>query len=541
MMNRSSFKKISDGETQGWVREEICDLLPSRFFSDPVSSLEEMGGQVIKESRRRVAAILTLPNEQRIFLKKDKVVGWTESLKYLFFPSKARKEWLVADQLKKRNLNVPQPLGWMEKTHRGFLKESYYLSMAIGNGTSFIEDSKKKMEDSCLDELAATVRRMHDFGLFHQDLHGGNFLWCGASFFITDLHRAKVLRSVSLDRRLLNLAQLFHSLRSSWGEGDRLRFIEKYFMDEPPSLEKREKLFRKVQSLMVRLQRRQWQSRTKRCLKESTVFSVKRGRGMTLYHRRDFPMDRLKKVIEEHLSLIKERPSALAKLSPGVIVSIVNDGRGKVGVKQFLYAHLGDIFKDLFRPSKGLKAWVAGNGLVARGIPSLRPLALLEQSDWRGWRESFLVMEASEKGLEMDRYILGGLGDIRRKRLFIKDFAQWLLHLHEKHLYHQDMKTCNILVSQNGETWDFHLLDLEDVRLDEKVDEKGLFKNLLQLNTSIPKAISRTDRLRFFKAYIREQPMIRNEKDFVYRLLEKSRQRGVVYVSPQGVVEERGS
>ena len=125
------------------MREEIFGLLPSSFFEDPVSSIEEMGGEVIKKSKRRVAAILTLPNQQRIFFKRDKTEGWVELLKYLLFPSKARKEWSVADQLRKRNLNIPQPLGWMEKAHWGFLKESYYLSEAIGTGTSFIEEPLK--------------------------------------------------------------------------------------------------------------------------------------------------------------------------------------------------------------------------------------------------------------------------------------------------------------------------------------------------------------------------------------------------------------
>jgi predicted nucleotidyltransferase len=100
------------------------------------------------------------------------------------------------------------------------------------------------------------------------------------------------------------------------------------------------------------------------------------------------------------------------------------------------------------------------------------------------------------------------------------------------------MKTCNILVSENGETWNFHLLDLEDVRMDEKVNEKRLFKNFLQLNTSIPKTISRTDRLRFFKEYTRIYSIVKNEKAFIDRLVEKSRERGVVYVSAEGVIEE---
>jgi serine/threonine protein kinase len=148
-------------------------------------------------------------------------------------------------------------------------------------------------------------------------------------------------------------------------------------------------------------------------------------------------------------------------------------------------------------------------------------------------------METSETGQEMDRYILERLGDLKKKRLFTKAFAQWLSHLHQKGVYHQDMKTCNILILENGETWTFHLLDLEDVRLDEKVRERKLLKHFLQLNTSTPKIITRTDRFRFLKEYVRLNPIIKNQKLFLRQVIEESRWTGLVYVSSQGVVEER--
>jgi len=258
---------------------------------------------------------------------------------------------------------------------------------------------------------------------------------------------------------------------------------------------------------------------------------------MTLYHRKDFSLDRLRGIIEKHLTLVKEKSSLLLKQSPEVFVSMAKDGGDKICVKHFVLPHLKDRIRNLWF-SKGFKAWIAGNGLRARGIPSLQTMALIKKRDGLGLKEEFLVMEGSEKGLEMDRYILRGFDDFRRKRLFINHFAQWLSHLHQRNLYHQDMKTCNILVVENGETWEFYLLDLEDVQLDEKIDEKGLFKNLLQLNTSIPKTITRTDRLRFFKAYAHIDSIVKNERVFIDRLVKESKRRGTVYVSPQGVVEE---
>lgn len=537
-MGNSLYKKISKGKVRGLLIEELVEFLPPSFFEDPISFVRKSGGDVIKESKLRWAAIFILPDGKRIFLKRDKAKGWFESLKFLFLPSKARKEWFIVYRLQKRKIPIPRPLGWMERVRWGWLKESYYLSEAIGSGVSFIEDSIQKRESFWTIELAKTVRKVHETGLFHKDLHAGNFLWNGQSFYLIDLHRAKILKVLSLKQRLWNLSQLFHSLRSVWEEEEQIKFIEKYFGGEPVYFQKKEELLKKIHSLMDHLQKRQWQSRTKRCLKESTEFSIKKEKGVLYHHRKDFPLGHLKEVIEEHRHFVKERPLTLVKNSSEITISILKDGENNLCVKQFRYPHIWDRMKEQFRHSKGLKAWIAANGLRARGIPSLRPLALVEKRSWSGLKESYFLLETFENDQELDRYILKGFSHHREKRLFIKTFAQWLSNFHKMGLYHQDMKTCNILISKTEETWNFRLLDLEDVRLNERVDERRLLKNFLQLNTSAPRIMTRMDRLRFFREYIRLNPMIKNQKGFLRQLIEESRRRGLVYVSPHGVVME---
>jgi tRNA A-37 threonylcarbamoyl transferase component Bud32 len=538
-MGNSLYKKISKGKMRGWVRGELLELLPSSFFEDPISFIRERGGEVIKESKLRWAAILPLSSGRKIFFKRDKTKGWFESLKFLFLPSKARKEWFIAYQLQKRKLNIPQPLGWMEKVHRGLVKESYFFSDAIGTGASLIEDSNQLRDETITAGLAKTVKEIHDSGLFHKDLHAGNFLWDGESFFLTDLHRAKIIRSLSLNQRLWNLSQLFHSLRFQWGETERVKFIEKYFEREAVNLEKKEVFLQKVHSLMGRLQKRQWQSRTKRCLKESTEFSIQKERGVSYYHRRDFPLGSLKKIIEDHLRLVEKKPSILVKHSSEVTVSLLGEAENRVSVKHYHPLKFFDRFKERFRRSKGLKAWIAGNGLITRGVPSLKPFALVERRDWLGLKESFFLMEASETGQELDRYLFRGFKDLKEKRLFIKAFAQWVSHLHKMDLYHQDMKTCNILVSEKRETWDFHLLDWEDLLLDKEVNLKKLSRNLFQLNASTPRIMTMIDRLRFLHQYLLNRPVSVDKKRLVKEVDQKTRKRGVVYVAPWGVVEER--
>jgi tRNA A-37 threonylcarbamoyl transferase component Bud32 len=537
-MGSCILKKVSKGEIRGWMRGDVLDHLPVLFFDDPVSSIQKMGGQVIKESTWRWAGLLRLPNGRRVFFKRDKTKGWMEYVKYLFLPSRGQKEFFIASRMENRKLSIPKPLGWMERVQRGWIRESYYLSEAIGTGVSFIDDRTKSKEFSSVMELAKTVKKFQNAGLLHQDLHGGNFLWDGDSLFLTDLHRAKIVKPLSLDQRLWNLAHLFHSLRSTWGEEEQLQFLDQYFERRFGDSQKREILHQKIHPVMDRLQQRQWRSRTKRCLKQSTEFTVQRDKGIRYFHRRDFPLDRLKRMMEEHRDIVRERPSSLIKYSPEVVVSILNDEGERVCLKQFCYPHLWKRMKEHFRRSKGLKSWIAANGMRARGIPSLKPMALVERKNWLGLQESFLFMEALAKDQEMDRYILKGFEGLKKKRLFIKTFACWLEGLHKMGLYHKDMKTCNILVSERGETWDFHLLDFEDLLLNEKVNRKKLFRNFLQLNTSTPKVMTKGDRLRFYREYHRLNPIVKDQRAFLRGVMNESRRRGLVYISPQGVVIE---
>jgi tRNA A-37 threonylcarbamoyl transferase component Bud32 len=531
------FKKISEGGIKGRIREDLLPFLPSAFFRDPVSFVSGAGGELIRESKLRWAALFSLPNGYRIFAKRDRTKGWGERLKYLILPSKAQKEWVLALQLEKRRIRIPRPLGWFENVSQGFVTESFYLAEALGAGTSAMDEPGRLKEDPTLEDFARTVRKIHGAGLYHGDFHAGNFLWHEGSLFLTDLHSARLLKTVSLDQRLWNLAHLFHSLRTVWEEKEQSRFVCTYFEGDPAHLSKSGHYLRRIHERMERLLKRQWRSRTKRCLKESTDFSIPREGEVRYYHRRDLPLNQVKRILEKHRTLVVESPSRLIKYSPEVVVSMIEDGR-KVVVKEFRYPHLRDRLKDRFRRSKGLKAWIAGNGLQVRRIVSVKPLALMEGGSERGGHESFLVMEALEDGQELDRYLLRGFKDFNEKRRFIQSCAAWLAHLHQHGISHKDMKTCNIMACEKEKSWNFYLLDLEDVALNETVREKGLFRSLLQLNTSTPRIITRTDRLRFFEEYLRKNPVVSNPRRFLERLIEESHKRGLVYVSPQGVVVE---
>ena len=234
----TGYKNVSTSNMKGWVRGDILPLLPPGFLDDPVTSVRKMDHEVVKASRLRWAALWTLPNGKKVFLKRDRTKDWIESLKFLVLPSRGRTEWWIAFQSQKRNLTIPKPLGWMEKVRRGMVKESFYLSEAVGSGDSLMDLVLSGTAFS-FEGLVKTVRKIHDAGLLHRDFHSGNFLLDEDSFYLTDLHRARIVQSLSLKQRLWSLAHLFHSLRSCWGEEKRAAFLMRYFEGEPRRLKKK--------------------------------------------------------------------------------------------------------------------------------------------------------------------------------------------------------------------------------------------------------------------------------------------------------------
>ena len=95
-MAEFSFKKISKGEFKGVLRGDLVRLLPPDFFEDPVAAVLRADGRVVKESKLRWAAIFRLSEGERVFVKRGRIKGWPEALKFFLLPSKGRKEFFIA-------------------------------------------------------------------------------------------------------------------------------------------------------------------------------------------------------------------------------------------------------------------------------------------------------------------------------------------------------------------------------------------------------------------------------------------------------------
>jgi serine/threonine protein kinase len=180
-----------------------------------------------------------------------------------------------------------------------------------------------------------------------------------------------------------------------------------------------------------------------------------------------------------------------------------------------------------------MKSWIAAHGLSVRGIPTASAMALIEDRRWRVLRDSFLFMEDLTDCSGLDRYVKAafpGKGKdnrIMEKRAFINTFATIVRSLHERGIFHKDLKASNILVKETGESsWRFHFIDLDGVSFQKgPLRSSKSILNLIQINASIPSQISSTDRLRFLHVYMSEPGLTDRGKAFARKVIAGSKKR----------------
>ncbi|MFQ6079890.1 MAG: lipopolysaccharide kinase InaA family protein, partial [Thermodesulfobacteriota bacterium] len=300
----------------GLIDPVLKPLLDGGFFDDPVRQVALRQGQVVKDTRVRWAAIVPLGEGKGLFVKRFRVLGRWQSYKYRIAPSRVRREWRISRFLSTRAILTPRPLGVLERREHGLIKESLFMAEALEGGMdllTFSEDLLRKPKgpekrDQVLGLLAETTRKIHDAGLFHRDLHGGNFLVVEApplSLYLVDLHHARRLPWVPRGKRLWNIAQIYKSLDSVLDEEARRSFLAAYGGGCSPLGDDPDRSQRRIQGMMRTMARRHEKSRAKRCLKESSVFTRERRAGFVVFRRREVKGGDLVEILRSHRQMVE--------------------------------------------------------------------------------------------------------------------------------------------------------------------------------------------------------------------------------------------
>ena len=264
--------------------------------------------------------------------------------------------------------------------------------------------------------------------------------------------------------------------------------------------------------------------------------------------------------LKEHRKVLASGGPQVLKNAPESAVALADvPGFPTVCVKQFRWRGWLHALKGLFRPTQGRRTFRNGRRLNEAGISAACPLALISKKRLGLTATEWVVMEVLPGALELDRYILTRLTEPwtrEEERGLTRLLGRFIGTMHSKGIFHSDLKTCNILVSDelcpaaiaDGDPLHrdrqacsprFTLLDYDDVSFSRDINARKRVKNLVQIFLSTPVAIRAVSRLRFLTEYalhagISAGQMRRTARDVV----KEARGRRILYVGFHGDVVE---
>ena len=220
------------------------------------------------------------------------------------------------------------------------------------------------------------------------------------------------------------------------------------------------------------------------------------------------------------------------KSSIYLFLAIIGGKKTYLCIKHYKSQGKVNALKGFFNPSRAVNSLKAAETLRGLKIKTATPLAVIEKRKCFLLEESFLIMENISSHLGVPEYIEQNFShplsknQVERKRAFIKEFAHFLIDVHDQGTYQHDFKTTNIFVEENSaKKIFFWLIDLDHVRFKKRVSTGMKIINLVQINTSIPSAITITDRLRFFHYYTGEKKMQKKNKMIIRKIIRLSWKR----------------
>ena len=492
------------------------------------------GARLIKTSTTRAVFAVTPedPALPPLIVKRHVVRDLFETLKFTALGTRARKEWDVLEALDRVGIPVPKAVAVAERRVGGMVRGAVLVLEKVsfrdhlpGALSGHIESGPRK---GLIEDLGRLVRRLHDHGFDHHDLHSGNFLVIrnaagGVDPFPLDFHAVVMRSRISRAARIRGLGQLLFSCEVFMDDADRDRFVRAYLetptigvprMDAASIVADPEAFRADIDREAAVRRRRRILSRTRRCVKRSTGFRRERRDGLVVRRRADLLGETVFAAIRRHAAMLvgdhaPEGTERIYKNHPKTAVTrVALPGEGPdLCVKEFKPR---GFFVRVWRSitgSKARRAWLNAHGLRVRGVSTPKPMALVDVRGVLGvLGGSYFIAEVYRDGQPLDRWFRDPalrtllLADHGSRRALMERIGELLDALHVAKIHHADLAPKNWLVRREGETWRVALVDTEDVRLDRGPSPAEMRMALTQLYDQ-PEILSAKDRMRFMKRY----------------------------------------
>jgi tRNA A-37 threonylcarbamoyl transferase component Bud32 len=454
-----------------WEMAPEFEPLLDTLLADP--------GRIIKET----PAKLVTRHELRggvYYIKRYRNAGLLfRSLKFLFKPSHARREWVLAHRIEALGIPVVRHLALGEKRSALGVQESLLITEEFdGEPLCFYAGRAEPAVQTALGHL---LRRMHDQGILQFDLYG-NILVRPSPLELRriDIYQAILKPSISDQERLDNLAFLNTEVPLTE------HFWKAYGGDAAEAA--------RTHARSLEMRREFYRNRARRCFRRNMDFEPKRVGPLRCWIRRQNQDERLHQVLEQPDRFLEEQARPL-KRGRSATVGAAN---GLV-VKRFNLRRASNLIKNCFRYSRARLAFLRAYHLELVGIPTPRGIAAADRRIGPFLIRSYFVMEEIADARDLTQFH----GDTRRAAL---DLGRLLAKLHNEGFSHRDLKETNILFTLENRPV---LIDLEGLVFCDRVPTERAAADLARFAKGAIKLahFSRGDRLAFIRRYCKERKL----------------------------------
>jgi tRNA A-37 threonylcarbamoyl transferase component Bud32 len=490
---------------------------------------------VVKQAPHRTVYRVVLPGLD-FHLKQYRVADARAMLRDLVRPGKARLEWERTLAVVERGVPTVAPLALGEawdgapsacgylatRTLAGAVPLNAFLEATLPN---FPYRRRTRVRQRLAVALGELLARMHDAGVTQHDLHPGNILLRleddAPHLHLIDLYAVAIGEPLAWDAGRANLVVFnrWFMLRSE--RSDRLRFWHAYhrtrrrvggaawFSGSAVPLEHAVAV-RDLERDTLASNVRFWRTLDRRCLGTNRYFRAVRQGDVVGHAVADLPPECLRPFLDDPDEPFRRADVRVLKQSPSSAVIALDlpgpDGPRRVIYKRFAVTHWTDPLVALVRRTPALRSYVLGHGLRLRCLPTPRPLGVWHRYRFGLPQEGYLLTEAVPDATELHTFVRQLLAAGTRTsrvqlRALIDRLARLVGTLHCRHLSHRDLKASNVLVSKDQ----LSFIDLVGVTRLGKVRRSRRIQNLARLNASSAACagLTRTDKLRFLRAYLR--------------------------------------
>ena len=543
-------------DTGWWVRADWSSAL----LSNGRLRLDEWkrSGRLttVKRGPHRVVYRADLP-EGSVYVKHFLVPNFRAKARQWFRAGKGRNEGRRAAKLEAIGVPTITPVALGERRVRKLLLENFLVTEEIPDTLpldEFVERRLPLMSEArrgrLRRDLAVTLAdltaRLHDAGFVHQDFHPGNLLIHlgpddSLRLAVIDLDALRQIKHLGWGDVRENLALLNHYFWTRCNRADRYRFLQAYLQARraanAPGIRE---LARAVEKSTRVWAERLWKRWGRRCWGKNKYFFTDRSRTGKAIASRDLDRETVRSLLNDPEALIRAEGTMILKDSRTALVAettILVKGRPtRVILKRFHAKKPLEGLLNQVRTSRGGRAWQAGQHLKSRGLTTPDNLAYLVVAarGWKGWlgaRTEYIVQIKAEPAVTLGDYlkeILPTAPEADRRRqieALTLALARTLRTLHDRSLSNRDMKAANILILGDPAADEpiLSLIDLVGVQLRHPLPAGRRFQNLARLQISLSEVPgrTRTDSLRFLRAYLPWGLLARNDWKGIWRRIDR--------------------